>query len=95
MTILDLLSDLIDAQDMAMGYPGNFSAPATHSLGRVAAGRLVKICRNDERFWVLVKKVSDDDVVGEVNNHLLYNPDLPVGTMVRFQKRHIFSVFED
>ena len=53
----------------------------------------VKICRNDERFWVRVTAIEDATKSGTVNNVLIRdgNEDLAVGTPVRFERRHVFD----
>lgn len=82
-----ILSGLVDAQ-ATVDDP-----PTPEELAGIQAGRsIVKICRNDERFWVVVTRVLAKRVVGTVDNHLVYNKDLPAGTEVAFEKRHIYAI---
>jgi hypothetical protein len=82
-------SNLIDAQAMAAAYPGRFDAPLQGELDAIVPGNWVKVCRNHERFWIVVKMRTDDLIVGEVNNRLGFNPGLKT---VICQPRHIYDI---
>lgn len=84
------LSGLIDAQAMARKHPDSFDAPKMDELQNLTAGDLVKICRNSERFWVIVTDSSGGFITGLVNNHLISNR-LPVGTEIRFPDKSVFD----
>lgn len=86
------LDKLTDAQKMAQRYP-DFEAPSDADLDSISPGDVVKICRNRERFWVLVHSVDGNAITGEVNNYLIMN-DMPVGTVIKFAKRHVFQTVE-
>lgn len=86
------LTGLVDAHAMARKHPSTFSIPPTSDLDTIMDGSLVKICRNNERFWVLVHAREKDRITGEVNNRLVHNPDLPTGTMVTFKWKNVFLV---
>lgn len=87
-----MLDRLVDAQAMARKHPATFEAPTPAELASIRVGGVVKICRNGERFWVLVTHRSGEAVTGEVENHLIYNDDLSVGTKVSFATRYIFAI---
>lgn len=89
---MKLLDGLTDAQQMAKLHPKTFWAPSAEDLSEIAPGDLVKICRNEERFWVIVTKVTAATIAGEVNNHLTNNPDLPAGAPVRFKRCNVFII---
>jgi hypothetical protein len=86
-----MLDNLIDAQAMAQQHPA-LRAPSLSELARVASCDVVKVCRNRERFWVLVTEVEGQVVTGTVNNRLVWNDDLTEDQTVQFEKRHIFAV---
>lgn len=87
------LDNLIDAQQMAVEHPGSFEAPSISDLKRLKRNHVVKICRNGERFWVLIKHIEGDIVQGTIANRLTVseNAELPYGTRVQFEKRHIYQ----
>lgn len=87
-----VLDGLIDAQAMASEHPETFSAPSSLDLSLIESGNPVKICRNDERFWVIVTDISDNTLTGEVNNRLTNNEDLSLGDPIVFEKRHIYQI---
>lgn len=83
---------LTDAQAMALEYSGTFDAPSPAQLAGVDAECHVKVCRNSERFWVLVTGRSGKKIFGVVCNALLDNPDLPFGAPVCLEERHVYCI---
>lgn len=89
--MIDPSASLVDAQERARQYPEAFHLPDIDDL---QPGMLVKICRNRERFWVLVRKVTGGIIEGYVDNDLIWNSDLRYGTVVSFRACHIYDVSE-
>jgi len=86
----------VDAQEMAKLYPATFEAPDQPELDDLQAGQNVKVCIGDERFWVMVGKVTGDVIEGMVDNYLI-NTDihcLKYGDVIQFEKRHVYSIFK-
>lgn len=80
---------------MALLHGETFEAPGPMVLARIAPGDLVKVCRNDERFWVKVTNVQGDVLTATVDNDLFRNDDLPYGRAVFIERRHIYNyIFE-
>ena len=89
-----ILKDCVDAQAMAAASTdGLFQVPTDAELDAIAPGRCIKICRLNERFWIEVRHIEDDGTfLGVVANHLVSNPDLPLRTLVRVERRHIYTI---
>lgn len=63
---------LIDAIRMNEEYPNTFQVPSNEDYALVLPENFVKISNGNERFWVKVLKIlNNDQIVGEVANDLL------------------------
>ena len=82
-------STLTDAQKMAKTHPATFDAPIESELSAIKENDVVKIAHPEagERFWVLVHKVEDGLVYGQVDNVLICL-DWPIGYKVRKLSLH-------
>jgi hypothetical protein len=89
------LTGLTDAQAMARKHPATFSVPSDNDLEAIGDGTLVKICRNDERFWVQVVAFTAEWLTGEVRNELGSNPDLPLGALINFRRKNVFQIIDE
>jgi hypothetical protein len=89
------ISDFEDAFALARAYPDTFEAVPAAETARLMAGDCVKVCRNDERFWVLIHTNADGRISGEVNNELVdpRNADIPCGTIVGLEYRHVYQTY--
>lgn len=85
------IKGLVDAKAMAKAHPDTFDVPSAANLKKIKPGDLVKVARNNERFWVVVTGFEKRRIHGAVDNDLLLNDDLPVGTVIYFQKKNIYS----
>jgi hypothetical protein len=83
-----LTANLVDAQAMARAHPNTFDAPAQGELFQIMPGDFVKVCRNNERFWIEVTGRNGDMIVGAVANALVFNR---LKTVTR-RLRHVFAV---
>lgn len=87
-------SHLENASLWARKSPNTFFRPSDEELDALFPGDLVKVCRNSERFWVLLTKTDGPVLEGTVNNHLIMpaNADLPAHTPIAFRRDHIYSI---
>ena len=55
---------------------------------------LVKICRNEECFWLIVAGMYGDEehLVGLVNNYLSFNHGYGIGDFIAFHPQEIIEV---
>jgi len=85
----------VDAQKMHKMYPDTFEAPTKAELNALKKGDLVKVCYNDEeRFWVILTSVRGQKLKGKVDN-LLLTPDLSLGDIIEFEKKHVYSIMNE
>ena len=87
-----VLDDCVDAERLAKEYPATFERPGTDLLLLLRPGDSVKITRNGERFWVKLTDVRGLRLEGTVDNQLVFNPDLPLGREICFERRHVYDV---
>lgn len=92
---LVLDDSLVDAWKKANDHPMTFARPSNDTLRILRPGDSVKICRNNEGFWVLLTDVHGRWLEGTVDNDLLLNPDLPDGRAVCFEWRHVYDVLRE
>jgi hypothetical protein len=53
----------------------------------------VKINNGIERFWVLVKSITDDGtIIGTVNNNLIHNRSYNFGNTIKFKRENVYVV---
>ena len=82
----------VNAQEMSKKYPETFEAPLKAELDSLKKGKIVKVCYNDERFWVVISKVGKKVISGTVNNGLICNQPFNYGDEIEFKKQHIYSI---
>jgi len=89
--------NFIDAQDRHALNPDTFYAPSKKELDTIESGVNVKVCLDDERFWVEVSQVNGDEITGTVNNDLIHTAShgLKFGQEIKFEKRHVYMIYED
>lgn len=86
-----VVKGLLDARAVNKKHPETFEVPSYARLKKVKPGDSVKISRNNERFWITVTGFEKRRIHGVVDNKLIFNDDLPLGTKIYFQKKHILS----
>ena len=85
----------VDAQAMAKTYPGTFEAPTEDELKNLKLGQYVKLCHNEERFWVeIVEFGVGDRVSGIIDNDLVNEQPFDYDDKVDFLKLHIYSILD-
>jgi hypothetical protein len=89
--------EFVDAQEMQKKHPDTFEAPTTEKLNTIELGSLVKVCTCDERFWTKVIGIDNDTIVAVVDNDLVCTDrhGLILGDEITFEKKNIFSIWED
>ena len=87
----NLLDGLVDVRAMSRLNPVKFPVPWQRMLPMLRAGDSVKVCRNEERFWIELTEIAGERLWGKVSNTLMLNPDLPVGTLVHVQWTHVYQ----
>lgn len=83
-----------DAQKMHKKYPLSFEIPPHESLSLLSSGDIVKVSHNGERFWVAVKSISRDAIIGTVDNYLICDHPFGFGDVIKFKKRHVHSIYK-
>ena len=84
---------LLDATAQHAATPDTFKLPCDHRLDQLKPGDFVKVCRNNERFWIQVSGRRGNTIDGLVAN-ILGNPDnydLPVDAPVTLERRHVYD----
>lgn len=84
----------VDAQEMHRKYSATFEVPSDDSLSLLLSGDVVKVSHNGERFWVAVKDIFGDTIVGTVDNCLICDHPFGHGDLITFEKRHVHSIYK-
>jgi len=58
----------------------------------IKPGSLVKILRNGESFWVKVTSVKGDTVSGTVDNKLVKNTKIGLGSKITFKVSKVLEI---
>jgi uncharacterized protein YegJ (DUF2314 family) len=85
--------NFIDAQEMHKRNPKTFEVPTPDEIKNLKQGDLVKVCENNERFWVTIIKLEDEKIVGRIDNDLVFRHEFGYGDTINFEKRHIYSIY--
>jgi formylmethanofuran dehydrogenase subunit C len=83
----------INAQEMHKKHPDTFEAPTKEELNAITLNNSVKVCHNDERFWVTVTAINKDIVTGTIDNDLVCRQPFKFGDEIKFKKHHIYSIY--
>jgi len=84
--------NFINAQEMAKKYPDTFEAPSMEELAQIKQNDFIKVCLNDERFWVKVIEADEDEIRGEVDNHLFESQPFNIGDIIACKKEHVYAI---
>jgi len=87
--------EYVDAQEMARLHPDTFGVPSQELLDAITEGASVKVCANDERFWVTVASVDGENITGTVDNNLVNQPEdgLASNDTISFSKANIYDIW--
>jgi hypothetical protein len=83
--------EFVDAQAMRIKYPATFGAPSKEDLEAIKAGDHVKICVNDERFWVKITGVNGDIITGRIDNDVIRR-ELKFDDIIEFPNNCVFQI---
>lgn len=93
--------DWVDAQAMSRRSPETFHVPSMNVLNKIACGDPVQVCEGQDKFWVVVERVTpaagngdpvmDRQLAGRVNNFLTGPHPFQFGDEVAFKVRHVHS----
>ncbi len=83
----------INAQKMQEKHPKTFEAPTQEELDALTLGKSVKVCHQEERFWVTITAIKEDVITGTVDNDLVRSHPFKYGDAIEFKKEHIYSIF--
>ena len=88
--------EFVDGQQMNKENPTTFEVPSQEELSGLKEGVFVKVATGGERFWVQIKNVDADEIVGIIDNDLVRTEEhgLSYSDVVTFQKRNVLSIFE-
>lgn len=86
--------NIIDAQQLHHEFPQTFEIPSRDKLAALSKGDLVKICVDNERFYVRVESVEDEKVIGIIYSDLIQTQyhGLKANDPIEFEKRHIYKI---
>jgi hypothetical protein len=84
--------NFVDAVKMHELHPYTFELPLPDKMRALKPGHYVKICHNEERFWVIVKEINNDKIKGIVNNDLIREQPFKCDDEIEFEKRHIYNI---
>jgi len=91
--ITGVIMNFIDAQQMQKDHPDTFEAPTDAELEKLKIGDIVKVCHNDERFWVVIINIEGDKITANVDNELICNQPFNNGDNIEFEKKHIYNIY--
>ena len=84
----------INAKEMHEKNPDSFEIPSKEELDNLKEGDLVKICNGCERFFVKVSKIlSDGNMNGIVDNHLIFETEYGFRDSVQFHRDNIYTIY--
>ncbi len=84
---------LANAKKLSLEYPDTFSY-WEEDIAALKVGDIVKVSGN-ERFWVIVKEINGDKIIGEVNNLLLNTTTYNLGDWISFKRENIYQFWDD
>lgn len=86
--------NFMDAQQMHQDFPELLKVPSQDRLDKLAPGDLVKVCADEERFWIRVKTVEAEKVTGTIYSDLVLTGyhGLKANDEIEFEKKHIYII---
>ena len=83
--------EFVDAVEQHKKTPDTFWCPSEEELGKLERDDHVKVCHNNERFWVMLTAVDGDNLEGVVDNELVFEQPFEIGDLVTFEKRNVYD----
>lgn len=86
--------NIIDFQQLHIEFPQTFLVPSREELDKIDSGDLVRICVDNERFWVRVLGTDGEKVNGFIYSDMLHTiyHGLKGGDAIEFEKKNIYSI---
>ncbi len=86
--------NIIDFQQLHQDFPQTFPLPSAEEFDKMIKGDLVKICVENERFYVRVEAVDADKVTGHIYSDLVLTErhGLKAGDAIEFEKKNIYII---
>ena len=86
----------IDAQELHRQFPSTFDAPTQTELDNLKPNDFIKVCAEGgilaERFWIKIIEVNNHNIIGMVDNKLLFYPELPIGLKISVVKSNVYDI---
>lgn len=86
--------EFVNAQEMHDQHPSTFYAPSQEELSSLEKGDYVKICAENERFWVQIREVNGSDIQGVIDNDLVntHKHGLKDTDLITFHSDNVFQI---
>lgn len=85
--------NIIDYQQLHKDFPQTFEVPTQQALDNITKGDLVKICVDNERFWVRVETIQDEKVTGHIYSDLIHTSHgLKANDHIEFEKKNVYKI---
>ena len=86
----------VNAKDRAEAFPETFKRPSNKELNNLKEGDFVKVCseigEQGERFWVELVRVTDNLLLGRVDNHLIFTDRIGYDSIIFFHRDAIYAI---
>jgi len=81
-----------NAKQIQLEHPETFRRPSEKYLDNLKPGDKVKICYKKERFWVDIKLIEENNIIGTVDNELVLS-ELKYKDLIKFHKDNVYSIW--
>ena len=82
---------LVNAEQMARHHPLTFHRPNTD---KIKVGDVVKVCDDQERFWVQVTERWCNILHGRIDNELIGGQIYNYGDIIEFCTANVYEIFD-
>ena len=86
------MNKYIDNWEIPTSYKARFMEPTEYNVNNLQINDSVKISNKQELFWVYVKDIEDDIIVGIIDNNLEVEKDYKCGDIIFFKKNHFYDI---
>lgn len=86
--------NIIDFQQLHKELPETFPLPSREAMDSITKGDLVKICVDNERFWVRVETIQDEKITGHIYSDLHHTAQhgLKATDPIEIEKKNIYRI---
>jgi hypothetical protein len=85
------MTEFLNAQLQSKKHPDTFRVPNQYDLDLISKNDYVKICDNNERFWVQITNVDKEKLTGRVDNDLVNEHSFKCDDIIDFEKRNVMT----